>query len=387
MSASARKLTLFEAACVVAGLGFGGGIMAVPFLASLNGIVPLLAIIIIAFLLSVLLHLMVVEVVLRGDTSQQLVEIFGKYLFFKGRWGSVLTWTIFALIVVTFYALLAGYIVGCGELLRNFTTLPLPAGMFISYVVAAGVVFFGLKAIGLSEKYAIISIGVVLLILCLWSFSRPFNHIPMFAGTSKTMLALYGMLMFCFTGIFSVPQAAEGLAWNKRKVAGAVVLGIGINFVFVLVITCMVLLVSRPVTEVAIIGWSSAIGSWALALGSTFAFLALLTSYWSVSYALAIVMVERLKWGYRTAWLIATLPTFLMAIGTSAGFLDYMRYAGGAMAVLMAILIPPALGVCRKRAEGGQPPFSLGFLGGLFFRYFIIAAYLLMAVGSALPLK
>jgi amino acid permease len=387
MSTTAKKLTVFEAACVVAGLGFGGGIMAVPYLAALNGIVPLLAIIIIAFLLSVLLHLMVVEVVLRGDTSQQLVEIFGKYLFFKGGWGSILTWTIFALIVVTFYALLAGYIVGCGELLRNFTALPLPAGMFISYVVAAGVVFFGLKAIGLSEKYAIIAIGVVLLILTVWSFGRPFNHIPMFAGTSKTMLALYGMLMFCFTGIFSVPQAAEGLAWNKRKVAGAVVLGIGINFVFVLVITCMVLLVSRPVTEVAIIGWSRAIGSWALVLGSTFAFLALLTSYWSVSYALAIVMVERLKWGYRRAWLIATLPTFLLAIGTSAGFLDYMRYAGGAMAVLMAILIPPALGISRKRFGTGESAFSLGFWGGPFFRYFIIATYLLMAVGSALPLK
>lgn len=387
MSTTAKKLTVFEAACVVAGLGFGGGIMAVPYLAALNGIVPLLAIMIIAFILSVLLHLMVVEVVLRGDASQQLVEIFGKYLFFKGGWGSMLTWTIFALIVVTFYALLAGYIVGCGELLRNFTALPLPAGMFVSYAVAAGVVFFGLKAIGLSEKYAIIAIGVVLLILSAWSFGRPFNHVPLFAGTSKTMLALYGMLMFCFTGIFSVPQAAEGLTWNIRKVAGAVVLGIGINFIFVLVITCMVLLVSRPVTEVAIIGWSRAIGSWALVLGSTFAFLALLTSYWSVSYALAIVMVERLKWGYRTAWLIATLPTFLMAIGTSAGFLDYMRYGGGATAVLMAILIPPALGVSRKRAEGGQPPFSLGFLGGPFFRYFIIAAYLLMAVGSVLPLK
>ncbi len=387
MSATSKKLTVFEAACVVAGLGFGGGIMAVPFLAALNGFIYLLAIMIIAFLISVLLHLMVVEVVLRGDTSQQLVEIFGKYLFFKGGWGNALTWTIFALIVVTFYALLAGYIVGCGELLRNFTALPLPAGMFISYVVAAGVVFFGLKAIGLSEKFAIIAIGVVLLILSVWSFGRPFNHVPLLTGTSRTMLALYGMLMFCFTGIFSVPQAAEGLSWNKRKVAGAVVLGIGINFIFVLVINCMVLLVSRPVTEVAIIGWSRAIGSWALALGSTFAFLALLTSYWSVSYALAVVMVERLKWGYRTAWLIATLPTFLMAIGTSAGFLDYMRYAGGAMAVLLAILIPPALGVSRKRAEGGRPLFSLGFLGGPFFRYFIIAAYLLMAVGSALPLK
>ncbi|HEY9161367.1 MAG TPA: hypothetical protein VIS94_09800 [Desulfomonilia bacterium] len=57
------------------------------------------------------------------------------------------------------------------------------------------------------------------------------------------------------------------------------------------------------------------------------------------------------------------------------------------MAVLLAILIPPALGMSRRHADDGQPPFSLGFLGGPLFRYFIIAAYLLMAVGSALPLK
>ena len=33
MTERSRKLTLFEAAAVVAGLGFGGGVMAVPYLA------------------------------------------------------------------------------------------------------------------------------------------------------------------------------------------------------------------------------------------------------------------------------------------------------------------------------------------------------------------
>ncbi|MFH2128870.1 MAG: hypothetical protein ABIK68_00740 [bacterium] len=43
-----RQLSLFEASSIVAGLGVGGGIMAVPFLASLNGLVPVILILIAA---------------------------------------------------------------------------------------------------------------------------------------------------------------------------------------------------------------------------------------------------------------------------------------------------------------------------------------------------
>jgi len=382
-----KKLTLFEAACVVAGLGFGGSVMAVPYLASLNGIVPVISIMIIAYLISILLHLMVVEVVLRDDSPQQLIEIFGKYLFIKSWWGNILMWLVFTLIVVTFYALLAGYIIGSGELLVNILAIPLWTGKTMTYVVAAGVVFFGLKTIGLSEKYAIISIALVLVALSIGSFGKPFNQIPVFSGSLKTVLALYGMVMFCLSCLFSVPQAAEGLAWNKRLVSWSVLLGIGINLVFTIVVALMVMFVSHPVTEFAIIGWGRAVGKWALILGSTFALLALLTSYWSVSYALAVIFMERLNWGYRLAWLVATLPTFLMAISGFAGFLDFMRYAGGATAVLLAILVPPALKRCRQKSDGREPLFSLGFWGGAAFRYIVIGGYLLGAIGSVLPLK
>ena len=64
-----RKLTLFEAASVVAGLGFGGGVMAMPYLASLNGIVELIITAVAAYAFSVLLALMVVEFVLREDSA------------------------------------------------------------------------------------------------------------------------------------------------------------------------------------------------------------------------------------------------------------------------------------------------------------------------------
>jgi len=380
-----KKLTLFEASSVVAGLGVGGGVMAVPYLASLNGIATVAAVMVSAYIVSLLLHLMVAEVVLRDEKARQLVEIFGKYLFVKSWWGSVLTWLFFGLIVVTFYSLLAAYLVGCAELIEQLTGLPVFAGEVVTYAIAAGVVFFGLKAIGLSEKYAVIGIAAVLVILSVGSLGNSFNPIPFIRGGSREVFAFYGMLMFSFACFFSVPQAVEGLSWNKKLVPYAVAIGIAINLCFAFVITLMSMLVSKEVTEVAILGWGEAVGGWALVLGAVFAFLAMMTSYWAVSYALAVILEERLNWGYRASWLAATFPTLILALVGIAGFRDFLRYAGGAMAVLVALLIVPALRKSRRLGEVKDPAFDMGIWGTTTFQLIVIAAYVLMAIGSVVP--
>ena len=99
----AKNLSLFEASSIVAGLGVGGGIMAVPFLASLNGLVPVILIMVLAYGLSLLLHLMITEMVMRDAESTQLVETFGKFLFRK-KYGALFTWIFFGLVVLNFYA-------------------------------------------------------------------------------------------------------------------------------------------------------------------------------------------------------------------------------------------------------------------------------------------
>ena len=217
MTEQTRKLSLFEAASVVAGLGFGGGVMAVPYLASLNGVVEIIVTSVIAYAVSILLALMVVEVVMNEEKPQQLVEMFGKYIFKKTWWGVALTWIIFIMVLLTFYALLAGYLVGCSELIRNiFPGIPLWLGEVITYVVAAGIVMFGLKAVGISEKVSIISIAIVLVVLSVISFFFPFNTLPVWTGDWLKILALFGMIMFCLTCLFSVPQAAEGLTIDRH---------------------------------------------------------------------------------------------------------------------------------------------------------------------------
>jgi len=382
-----KKLTLFEAASTVAGLGVGGAIMAVPFLASRNGLATIIFIMVVSYLISLLLHLMIVEVVLRDEEPRQLVEVFGKYLFMKGPVGTTVTWLFFGLIVVTFYALLAGYIVGCAEILLGLLGIPILFGKILTYAVAAGVAFFGLKAVGLCEKYAISGIIALLIVLSVGTLIQPLKPIPVFAGDVKKALAFYGMLMFGFACFFSIPQAAEGLYWNRKLVPWAVVIGIALNMAFTFIITIMALLVSKEVTEVAITGWGAAIGNWALIVGSVFILLAILTSYWSVSYALALILQERLGWGYRKSWLSATFPSIVIALIGVTGFLGFMKIAGGAMAVLVAILIVPALRKSRVQAAAQAPVFEMGFWGNTFFQIVVIVAYLIMAVGSVIPVK
>ena len=381
-----KKLTLFEAASIIAGLGVGGGVMAVPYLASLNGMIPFVAIMLLAYLVSLLLHLMITEIVMRDGGEYQMVELLGKYLFpQRPALRRVFLWIFFGLIVFSFYALLAGYIAGAGEILVNLTGLPFWVGNIIFYGVAAGVVFFGLKVMGLSEKYAIAAAALILAVLSCATIAKPAAPVSLFTGGGKEMLALFGMIMFCFASFFSIPQAREGLYWRKSLLPWAVVLGLGINFCFTFVVTLMAQLASPEVTEMAIIGWGGAIGQWASLTGSIFVFLAILTSYWATSYALTTIIVERMGWGYRPSWLLATAPTLILAVSGLTGFLGFMRLAGGAIAVLVALLIIPALRTSRHTAPQGL--FSTGRWGDLAGQLFIAAAYILAAIGSLIAIK
>ena len=380
-----KKLSLFETAAIVAGLGVGGGVMAVPYLASLNGYFTFIWVMLLSYLLSVLLHLMIAEIVIRDGTTNQLVEVLGKYLFpGLAKLRAAFLWFFFILITVSFYALLAGYIAGAGEILTDLSPMPLRAAMLLFYAVAAGVVFYGLKALGLSEKYAILTAAIILTVLVFGSLANPAGRLDLSFNGGKATLALYGMVMFCFASFFSIPQAVEGLSWNLKLVPKAVILGLGINFLFTFVVASLAMLASATVTEVAIIGWGRAIGNWASVIGSLFILVAILTSYWATSYALAIIIMERLNWQYRFSWLVATLPTLLLALPGLTGFLGFMRIAGGAIAILVALLVIPALRTSRATIKYSS--FDLGPLGGSGLQLLVLLAYIIMAVGSLVPL-
>jgi amino acid permease len=380
-----RELTFWEATSVVAGYGIGGGVMAVPYLTSLNNPAVAGLVLLAAFCVSVLLHLMIAEMSCRNKESTQLIELLGTYVF-KGKAGLAALWVFFGAMTVTMLTNLAAYIAGAGEIIQSLTGLPLWLGESVFYVLAAGVVFFGLKVMGVCEKVAVAGIAGIMLALVIATLTVPLHPLPSAAPQANLAVALFGMVMFSFSAFFSVPQAAEGLGKDGKRVWKAVVTGIAINMGIILAVTLCSLAASDPVTEVAIIGWSKAIGDWANLAGSVFVLLAMVTSYWAISMALADILGERLKLQSRLAWLLATLPSFLIAVIGFTGFLGFMRLAGGGIAILVAVLVIPAYALSRKAAGPRDPEWNLGGLGATPVQLLVLLGYLAMAYGSVVTI-
>jgi amino acid permease len=141
------------------------------------------------------------------------------------------------------------------------------------------------------------------------------------------------------------------------------------------------------VTKIAIQGWSQAIGLWAKYLGTIFVLLAFLTSFWSISLALADVLHERLRWNDKVCWLLATLPCLLVSFFKLQNFLEYLRLTGGVIGILLVVIMVPAYISVKKKGDVKEPAWSLGYFGGGVFLWIVVIGFLLMAVGSAVPIK
>jgi len=372
-----RALGLGQATCLIAGAGIGGGVMAVPALAANVGIGPTLVVMAVAYCVTVVLHIMVAELSRRTDYASELLTIFSRHLF-----GDRVLWKylFYVLMCLTLICNLAAYIVGSGDILATLLGWPLIACKALFFVFAAVVVALGLRRIAINEVVAVIVMVALLSPLLIGTVALP-HHQPWPATHWRIMpgLAVYGMVMFSLSSLFAVPQAASGLRDDRRRLPVAVVLGLLINLVVTLGIVLCVLASSAPVTEVAIIGWSRALGSGAHAFGSLFIVLAMLTTFWSISLQLSDMTGALLHAGRLRAWLVATVPCFIVALLPVSGFLNLMQLAGGATAVIVAVMAVPAY----RNATARQPDLLLGARGRAgWLCGTVIAMYLLMAVGS-----
>ena len=147
-----HRLTPWEATSLTVGAGVGAGIMAVPLLAERVGLPGLALVLPLAWAASALVHLMLAEVAFRTGRPLQVVELMRLYVL-RGPVGRALTWLVFALLAVAFLANLAAYVAGAGEIVATLTGAPARLAEAIVFAVAAGVVFFGLKAVGVAERY------------------------------------------------------------------------------------------------------------------------------------------------------------------------------------------------------------------------------------------
>jgi amino acid permease len=381
-----HPLTRWEATSIMVGAGVGGGIMAVPFLADRVGLVGLALVLPVAWAASSLIHLMLAEVLFRTGRDLQIVELMQLYLL-HGRIGRWLLWTIFAFLSIAFLANLAAYVSGAGEIVANLARIDRRLAEFLVYVISAGVVFFGLKAIGIAERFGALALVGLVAAIGAGTIPLPF-HAPLgLSGSTTQWLALYGMVMYALWTFYSVPQVVKGLGPDRRGAVRAILVGLAINGMLTAAVALVALGISTEVTEVAIIGITERMGSWAGLIGSLFIVSALVTSYWSVSLALADILRERTGISGKLAWLLATLPSLLILWIGAWQFLEWLRLAAGATAIVVALITIPMYRQAQLTGLVSDPGWTLGRWGSPAMLALALLSLVLMAIGSLVSVQ
>jgi len=114
---------------------------------------------------------------------------------------------------------------------------------------------------------------------------------------------------------------------------------------------------------------------------------ALVTSYWSVSLALADILRERTGISGRLAWLLATLPSLLILWVGAWQFLEYLRLAAGATAIVVALITIPMYWQAKQSGPVRDPGWTLGRWGHPAMLALVLLSLVLMAVGSLVSVQ
>ena len=388
------KLTMYEAMAIIVGANIGSGILGLAYSTRLAGWPILLLWLIVAGLFTTFSMLYVAESALRTKKPLQLPGLAEKYV---GKAGSVL---VFISVCANSIGCMIAYTSGSGNILCTLLGLPNWAGSLLFTVPCVLVVWFGLKATGLWEKFMSTGMVVLLAVIIIASFLSGKADVSraMYANW-KYAVPLLSSAIFCYIAQYAVPELARGMRHTPKKLPVAIILGMFITGVLLAVVPLAVLSLTGAdkVTQVATLAWGEALGTWALYTANIFALCAMMTSYWAVGGSMLTNIVDmfKLKDEKETktrliAIACTVLPPFILAYAGLVSFVDAIGWAGTFGGVIMSIV--PVLMVNNARKKGDiEPEWKCGWYahpavqGSIIVIFSLAAVYFICSMVGILP--
>lgn len=376
------KLTFFEATSIIVGHGVGSGILSVPYLAAHNSLREILLVIAFCYIFNVILHLIIAELSY-NNSGAQFITCLDRELF-AGPVKKVLTWAAFITLGLSVIFNVSAFLTGAAAVFRSWFGLPDAAGMLIFYVIGAGVVFIGMKLVGICEKIAVVSMIGVIGILMIATMLSETSAFPSGWHGFKNVLALYSMVSFSLSAVMSTPQVVKGLEGDIRRIRGAIATGLALNVGLILIITLITLAgVGKDITEDgALVDLAGHLGGWVSIVGYIFTLLALATSFWANTLNLRDIVHEQTKWNIHMSWLAASLPCLAIAFFGASTFVGFTRFAS-IIQVVTGVGIIVAYHLSRRRRKSSE---LVGRLGSVPFQLFVVLCTLLASIGAMIPL-
>lgn len=377
------KLTLYEAVAIIVGANVGSGILGLAYSSRLAGWPILVLWLAVAGLFTTFSMLYVAESALRTKKPLQLPGLAEKYI---GKVGSVL---IFISVCANSIGCMVAYTTGSGNILCTLLGLPNWAGSLLFTVPCVLVVWFGLKATGLWEKFMSTGMVVLLGIIVIASFLSGKADVSRAVYANWTYaVPLLSSAIFCYIAQYAVPELARGMRHTPKKLPVAIILGMFITGVLLAVVPLAVLSLTgaEEVTQVATLAWGQALGTWALYTANIFALCAMMTSYWAVGGSMLTNIVDMFKLKDEKdtktrliAIACTVLPPFILAYAGLVSFVDAIGWAGTFGGVIMSIVPVLMLNNARKKGDI-EPEWKCGWYAHPAVQGMIIVIFSLAAI-------
>lgn len=368
------KGSVLGGSLLVAGTSVGGGMLALPVLTSLGGFIPSLFIYLLCWIFMACTGLLFLEIASSMDKESNIVSMAEKTLGFPGK---IAAWVVYLFL---FYCLTLAYIVGCGNLVCELFNGKIPEWIcsLIFLILFSPFVYAGTRVIGKLNIFLMIGLGISYLAFVVLGFNYVNKEYLLYRDWPLSLLALpVAFTAFAYQGI--VPTLIHYMHDDMRRTKLAILIGSFIPLITYVIWQWLILGIVPPDGEgglaEALKNGNNAVyplrnfiqNPWVYVVGQSFAFFALVTSFFGVTLGLLDFLADGLKVkkdpkGKALLCIAIFIPPLLIAFTHPHIFLSALDFAGGfGCAFLLGLL--PILMVWRARYKLGMKG-SYQFPGG-----------------------
>jgi len=382
-------------ALLVSGTSIGAGMLALPVISSLAGLLPSLLIYLISWFVMCYTGLLFLEISLGMPEGSNILSMSEKYL---GPKGKAFCWVIYLFL---FYSLSIAYISAGGGLIKSIFSLPigLNGSIFLFLLIFGSFVYVGAKAVDRINIFLMLGLisSYFLFVFLGIKFIDAQNFL--YFNFKKSIFAFPIILLsFGYQGI--MPTLTYYMKSDYKKVRLSIILGTSLTFLVYVIWELLVLgIIPLEGLKEALIKGQSAIeplGNYTkiktvYTIGKFFSFFAIATSFLGVTLGLFDFIADGFKISKKGInkffiALLTFLPPFAITLINPNLFLIALNYAGGLGGVFLLILLPTML-VWSKRYIKKEKDVSSQLIGGkvtlsliIVFSIFIISISLISQI-------
>ncbi len=327
------KTPWIRAAGVLFSTIVGAGMLGIPFVIAQVGIIVGGFYIFGIGLIMCVVHLLLVEIVIRTRQHLQLTGLMRKYV---GRAGVVLMSIVF---LVLHMGAMVAYLIGAGESIAMVIGGPASLWASAFFILGSLVIARGARAISQFDTW--MALAVLLVVGVLVGMSASAMHVWIFAPTHGVSFLLpYGVLLFAFHGTSAIPELEIIVGTDARAFRTAVVVGSLLPMILYAVFAFVVVAVTGAnTTQIATIGLGNAMGPRVILIGNIFAVIAMSSSFVTIGQALRRTFQWDFGWHGHAALCLAVGIPFVVYLLGARQFVHVISFIGAACGTVEICLL------------------------------------------------